>query len=315
MKLSDVVSYKNLIDTLSSRPEEIELLNKISSMVHIIEASAVQIPGAVDQLRQAQHQISQSVEQFEQQFVQFKQSVQNQIEQQEPEYFQNSLELYNTGYRSDSAEHIRDRRIVVKSETAEIIQQRLRLYTNWCHPGMVIRPAHAMFVADLVACDPMYFVDTQDSLLELTESWFTPQYQARLRRYVVDEYNDQPLFVNLPANQFGLIYAFHFFEYCAWPALQKYLKECFSLLRPGGMLTFTYNNCDLWRQVGMVEHYSGCYTPGRLVKSYVQELGYEIVFDFDDDTNTSWLELRRPGDYSSIRGGQTLAAILQKHND
>ena len=312
MKLSDIVSYKNLLDTLSSRSEETELLNKISSMMHTAEVGTVQIPGAVDQLQQAQNQITQAVEQFEQQFAQFKQSVQDQIEQHEPEYFQRSLELYHIGYRNDSAEHIRGRQITVKSDTAEVIRQRVRLYTNWCHPGMVMRPAHALFLEDLVACDPMYFVDTQDSLLELTESWFTPQYQARLRRYVIDEYSDQPLFVNLPAKQFGLIYAFHFFEYCAWPALQKYLAECFDLLRPGGVLAFTWNNCDLWRRVGMVEHCSGCYTPGRLVRAYAQQLGYETVFDFDDDANTSWMELRRPGEYVSIRGGQTLAAILQR---
>jgi hypothetical protein len=84
------------------------------------------------------------------------------------------------------------------------------------------------------------------------------------------------------------------------------------LLRPGGVLAFTYNNCDIAGRVGKVEHYSGCYTPGRLVRQYVLELGYEIVFDLDDDSDTSWLELRRPGDYSSIRGGQTLAAIHQR---
>jgi SAM-dependent methyltransferase len=312
MKLFNIVSYKNLLDTLSSRPAAIEFLKEILSMTTVVQTSDVQIAGTVDGLIQAQEQVSQAVEQFEQQFAQLKQSVQQMIEQHEPEYFQNSLELYNTGYRNDTAEDIRNRRIVVKPETAEIIQQRLRLYTSWQHPGMVIRPAHAMFVGDLVACDPMYFVDTQDSLLELTESWFTPQYQARLCRYVIDEYGGQPLFENLPAKQFGLIYAFHFFEYRAWPALQKYFSECFDLLRPGGMLVFTYNNCDLAKRVGMVEHYSGCYTPGRLVKSYVQELGYEIVFEFDDDTNTSWMELRRPGNYHSIRGGQTLAAILQR---
>jgi SAM-dependent methyltransferase len=312
MKLSDIVSYKNLLDTLSSRPAAIEFLKETQNMIHIAEVGAVQIPAVINQLQQAHEKVSQAVEQVEQQFSQLKQSVQDRIEQHEPEYFQNSLELYNTGYRNDSAEHIRNRVISVKPETAEIIQQRLRLYSSCRHPGMIIRPAHALFVEDLVACDPMYFVDTRESLLELTESWFTPQYQARLRRYVVDEYNDQPLFANFPANQFGLIYSFHFFEYRAWPALQKYLQECFDLLRPGGVLAFTYNNCDLARRVGMVEHYSGCYTPGRLVRKYVSELGYETVFDFDDDTNTSWMELRRPGNYTSIRGGQTLAAILQR---
>jgi len=312
MKLSDVVSYKNLLYSLSSKPAAQELLNEILSMVHVAKVSSVQIPGAVDQMNQAHEQVSQAVEQFEKQFAHLRQSVQNLIEQQESEYFSNSLDLYNTGYRNDSADHIRDRRIDVDPVTAVIIQQRLKLYTSWQHPGMVIRPAHAKYIEDLVACDPMYFVDTNAELLELTESWFTPEYQSRLRRYVIEEYSDQPAFINLPDRQFGLIYAFHFFNYRPWTVLQQYLRECFDLLRPGGILAFTYNNCDLARRVGAVEHCFGCYTPGRLVQAYAQELGYETVFDLDDDSNTSWMELRRPGNWSSIRGGQTLAAIYQR---
>ena len=315
MKLSGMVSYKNLLDTLSSRPAARGLLYEILNIINIAQVSSVQIPGAVDQMNQAHEQVSQSIEQFEQQFAQLKSSVQDLIEQHEPEYFQNSMELYSTGYRNETPDYIRDRRIGIDPATAVTIQQRLRLYTSWQHPGMVIRPAHAQYVEDLVACDPMYFVDTNDQLLELTESWFTPEYQRRLRRYVIDEHTDQPAFINLPDDQFGLIYAFHFFEYRPWQVLQKYLQECFGLLRPGGILAFTYNNCDIAGRVGKVEHYSGCYTPGRLVRAYVLELGYEIVFDLDDDSNTSWMELRRPGNYSSIRGGQTLAAILQKRND
>jgi hypothetical protein len=80
-------------------------------------------------------------------------------------------------------------------------------------------------------------------------------------------------------------------------------------------MAFTYNNCDIAGRVGKVEHYSGSYTPGRLVRAYAQDLGYETVFDLDDDSDTSWLELRKPGAYSSIRGGQTLAAVLQRPSE
>lgn len=311
MKLSDIVSYKNLLDTLSSTTEARELLNEISNMIDVVCTSSVTVPGAVDRLTQARAQVLQTTEEFEKEFLQLRVAVQSLIEQQEPEYFKNSLELYNTGYRYDSPEHIRDRRMGVDPVTSLIIQQRLKLYTNWQHPGMVIRPCHALYVEDLVACDPMYFVDTDNALLELTESWFTPEYQRRLRKYVVNEYSDQP-FINLPKKQFGLIYAFHFFNYRPWPVLQQYLDECFKLLRPGGVLTFTYANCDLARRVGAVEHYSSCYTPGRLLRQYVLEMGYEIVFELNDDSNTDWIELRKPGEWSSIRGGQTLAAIHQR---
>jgi SAM-dependent methyltransferase len=315
MKLSGIVSYKNLLDTLSSRPAAQELINEILSMTNVVEASSVQITGVVEQLKQAHGQILQAIEQFEQQFTQLKQSVQDQIEQCEPEYFQNSLDLYNRGYRNESPEHIRNRYIGLDPVTSVIIQQRLRLYTSWQHPGMVIRPSHARYIEDLVACDPMYFVDTNEQLLEITESWFTPEYQRRLCRYVIEEYSEQPAFINLPAGQFGLIYAFHFFNYRPWPVLQQYLRECFDLLRPGGILAFTYNNCDIAGRVGKVEHFSSSYTPGRLVREYALELGYETVFDLDDDSDTSWLELRKPGEYSSIRGGQTLAAIHQRSTE
>ena len=309
MKLSDIVSYKNLLDSLSSIPTAQELLNEISSMIHVAKVSSVQVPGAVDQLTQAHEQVVQAANNFEQQFAQLKQSIQNLIEQHEPEYFRNSIDLYNTGYRNESPEHIRNRHIGLDPVTSVVIQQRLRLYTSWQHPGMVIRPAHARYVEDLVACDPMYFVDTNAQLLEITESWFNARYQRRLCRYVIEEYSENPAFINLPTGQFGLIYAFHFFEYRPWPVLQQYLKECFELLRSGGVLAFTYNNCDLANRVGKVEHYSGCYTPGRMVRDYADKLGYDIIFDVDDDSNTSWIELRKPGKFSSIRGGQTLAKI------
>jgi len=315
MKLSSIVSYKNLLDSLSSIPAAQELLNEILSMINVAEVSSVQIPGTVGQLTQAHQQVLQAANEFEQQFNQLKQSVQNLIEQQEPEYFRNSMDLYNTGYRNESPEHIRNRHIGLDPITSVVIQQRLKLYTSWQHPGMVIRPAHARYVEDLVACDPMYFVDTNEQLLEITESWFTPEYQRRLCRYVIEEYSKKPAFIDLPTGQFGLIYAFHFFNYRPWPVVQQYLQECFDLLRPGGILAFTYNNCDIAGRVGKVEHCSGSYTPGRLVRAYVKELGYETIFDLDDDSDTSWLELRKPGEYSSIRGGQTLAAIHQRSTE
>jgi SAM-dependent methyltransferase len=314
MKLSDIVSYKNLLDSLSSRPQSEELSYKISGMIDLFENHDVQISDCVDQMKSTHQSIQQAHDQFEQQFKQLKQAVQNLIEQREPEYFQQSLELFNSGYRNDTPEKTRDRRLGMDADTYEVIKQRLKLYTSWQHAGMVLRPAHE-HVKDLVACDPMYFVDTSVEMLNLTQSWFTPEYQKRLRRYVIEEYSEKPFFVNLPKNCFGLIYSFHFFNFRPWTVFQQYLRECFDLLRPGGVLVFTYNNCDIANRVGMVEHCSACYTPGRLVKDYIAELGYETVYTFDDSSGTSWLELRRPGRYSSIRGGQTLAAILPRPND
>ena len=314
MKLSDIVSYKNLLDTLGSRREAEELHQKITGMINVFENHSVQIPDQVTQLKSTHQLIQQAHDQFEQQFEQLKQQVQNLIEQHEPEYFQRSIDLFNGGYRNDTPEKTRDRRLGMDEDTFEVIKQRLQLYTNWQHPGMIIRPAHE-HAQHLVACDPMYFVDTSDKMLNLTQSWFTPEYQKRLCRYVIREYSERPFFENLPKQCFGLIYSFHFFNFRPWTILQQYLKECFDLLRPGGTLVFTYNNCDIANRVRIVEHSSACYTPGRLLRAYISELGYKTMYTFDDLSGTSWMELRRPGEFSSIRGGQTMAAVLRKSTE
>lgn len=312
MKLSDIVSYLNLLQTLNTDFEAQNLSKEMLNTITVVKNSGISESAVVEQLEQAQAAVETATQQFAHSFDTAKQAVQQLIEQKEPEYFANSLELYNTGYRYDSAEHIRDRTISVDPITAVLIHERLRLYSTWQHPAMILRPAHALHIQELVACDPTYYVDTHPDLLTATDSWFTPEYQRRLRKYVITEYTEQPLFADLPADQFGLIYAFHFFNYRPMPVLEKYLTECFALLRPGGLLAFTYNNCDLFRRVGAVEHYSGCYTPGRLVKKLALDLGYEIHYAFDDDSNTNWLELRKPGEWSSIKGAQTLAAILRR---
>jgi hypothetical protein len=73
MKLSEIVRYKNLLDSLSSTSAAQELLNEILSMIHVAEVSSVQVPGAVDQLTRAHQQMSQAAEHFEQQFEHWQQ--------------------------------------------------------------------------------------------------------------------------------------------------------------------------------------------------------------------------------------------------
>jgi SAM-dependent methyltransferase len=113
--------------------------------------------------------------------------------------------------------------------------------------------------------------------------------------------------------QFGFVCAFRYFEFKPWEVLQQYLDEIFALLRPGGTLLFSFNDCDNWRAVGLTEHHFCCYTPGRLVREHSRKLGYEITHEHDD-AGTTWLELRKPGTLDSIRGAQALAVVFGKVN-
>jgi hypothetical protein len=55
-----------------------------------------------------------------------------------------------------------------------------------------------------------------------------------------------------------------------------------------------------------------CYTPGHKVIAIAEQIGFENVFDQQGPNNLSWLELKKPGKITSMRGGQTLARIVRK---
>lgn len=311
MKLSAIVGYLNTLDTLTVQDAATPALGALEKIVKIVQDSEFQIPNALESLLHSHSRVAKFLGQFDQNLQCLRHSVQDLIVAQEPGYFDNSTNLYQTGMKNDTAEYILSRKLSIEPVTALFLQSRLQLYADWHYPGMVIRPAHSPGVENLVALDPLYLVDTSADLLEPMRSQFTTEYQQRLRYYVVKEYTTDPVFWNMPKQQFGFVYAFHYFNFKPLEIVKQYMTEVFGLLRPGGSFLFSYNNCDQQGAVSLVEHHFCCYTPGRLLQEHAEILGYTITYEHNN-SSTSWIELKKPGTLHSIRGGQALAGILTK---
>ena len=312
MKLSNIVRYLNHLDTLSVHTAASAAIAEVNKITQIVQESEVQIDTASTDLSVLQAELNISLQKYEQTLTHLRENVQALIEQNESEYFAESTARYHSGARLDTPDYILNRTLSLNSDTEKLLRDRLNTHANWQYPGMVIRPAHCPGLENLVAFDPLYLVDTHRDLFSSVQTLFTPEYQRRLRYYVIEEYTDHTIFWNLPHTQFGLVYAFRYFEFKPWEILQQYLDEVFDLLRPGGSFLFSFNDCDQWRAVGSTEHFFCCYTPGRLVKAHAKSRGYEMVELHCDMSGTSWIELRRPGTLDSIRGGQAVAGIFKK---
>jgi hypothetical protein len=141
---------------------------------------------------------------------------------------------------------------------------------------------------------------------------FTEQYQNRLRTYTIKEDINQDILGKIPNNQFGFCFAYNYFNFRPFEILKKYLAEIYTKLKPGGTFIMTFNDCDRASAVKLVEQYYSCYTPGYLVRELVQSMGYEIVYSWHNDGPVTWLELKKPGELTSIKGGQSLGKIVQK---
>jgi SAM-dependent methyltransferase len=208
-------------------------------------------------------------------------------------------------------QQILDRRMPMTADVQQMISNRIKSYVDWKYPGLIIRPGIETFISDLVALDPLYLVDYSTELLQPALSTFPEEYQRRLRVYEQDPCSSNVLDA-LPDNQFGMCLAFNFFEFTPLEVVEQYLRNIFNKLRPGGILAMTFNDCDRAHCVALVEKNFCFYTPGNRVKAIAKSIGYRQMFSWTDMGNLTWLELRKPGELESIRGGQTLAKIVNK---
>jgi hypothetical protein len=312
MKLSDIVRYQNHLDTLSVKDAMATAMKEVTKITYVVQHDPVQVGEHAADLTSIQEDLTASLSQYEEKLKQLREGVQTLIEQNEPEYFAESTTRYQGGMRSDTPDWIVKRTRALDSDTENLLRDRLNSYSNWQYPGMVIRPVQSPGLESLVAFDPLYLVDTHEDLLAPVRLLFTSEYQRRLRYYVIQEYTSTDIFVNLPQEQFGFVYAFYYFDFKPLEVIQKYLDEVFALLRSGGTFLFSFNDCDQWRAVGSAEHHFHCYTPGRLILQHARNTGYEIVHVHSDLSGTTWVEIKKPGVLDSIRGAQALASVFRK---
>lgn len=311
MKLSQLVNFRNELGKLSVLPTQKSADSEIDKVVHLIESTTL-TTNLTNEFKQGQSKISNAFVAFEHQLNELKEKINQQIEDKERPYFQESYRLYDKEMIYETDEYILNRRMFISAESLEFINARMSKYATWKHAGMVIRPGKEDFVKNMVMFDPLYLIDQTHELLAPCISEFHEDYQRRLRPYVINERIDQLILARIPDNQFGICFAYNYFNFKPLEIFRKYLSEIYTKLKPGGTLAFTFNDCDRDKAVILVEDHFCCYTPGRLVKELAKSIGYELDFEWHDNGPWTWLELRKPGELESLRGGQTLAKVMRK---
>lgn len=206
----------------------------------------------------------------------------------------------------------RNKPIQLNKELEQLFHTRVSANSDWHYPAMIIHPMLETFIHDMAGSDPLYLVDESYYLLEPTLEKFNSTYKNRLRPYVIEESFDQPILHQLPDEQFGFCFVYNYLDYRPFEMIQKYLTEIYQKLMPGGVLVMTFNDCDRHQAMQSVEQFITCYTPGFLVKAWAEYVGFENVFEHNNDSANCWIEFKKPGKLHSLRGGQCLAKIVPK---
>jgi SAM-dependent methyltransferase len=323
--LSDLVSYYNQLCNLTSKEVRQSTARELQAIADLSQDS---------QLENLKVDILNSFDQFEGEFNIVKNRVYDQIRKEEQIYLQNSYKAYEeyrshryewlkTPHPSDlvevqeanlrmHVENILNNRLPLADESQELIMNRITRVSSWQNTTMILRPGTEQWINNMVNNDPMYLVDENYDLLTPAMAQFNEIYQNRLRPYVIREDQEQDILWQLPDNQFGLVLAWNYFNHRPFEIVRRYLIELYRKMRPGGMLLMTYNDCDRWQGVKAVEAQVGLYTPGSLIQGFAESLGFEQRFIYHDEGPWTWIEFRKPGEWQSLRGGQTLAKIVPK---
>jgi len=312
MKLSDIVARLNLFDSLDVTSECATATGTLDHIAHVVTEHAKPYQTASDNIVKTHNELINNIAKFSAQVESLKQDLKDEIAQHEHEYLSNSLRVYHEELKFNDVDVILGRRMRIDSDDDIRLRTHLKNLTDWRIPGMIIRPGLETYIEDMVPMDPLYVVDHNHELMQPAINKFTPEYQRRLREYVIDDWADGPVLSKLPNNQFGAIFAYHYFNHKPIPIIHKFLNEFYEKLRPGGSVIMTYNNCDLAHGVIRSEHVWMLYTPRRLIEQHAIGLGFELTEAYDGKGDVSWLEFRKPGEITSLRGGQTLAKIVAK---
>jgi hypothetical protein len=308
--LSYLVSYWQEVSSASINPDNIDA--QISTVLNTLDRSNVS-PNERERLHDQKEKILTELIKFSSLLDDFKLSATKFLREEESAYMSYSYKKYKMDTENDSSEFLLARPLntplITTAETKKQFITRIQIHSTWEHPGMFVRPEHGEYVDEMASSDPLYIADHNDALLSPTKKLWNEQYQGRIRYQIIQE--TRPIiFRSVPKDQIGFIVMMNFLNHKPLDVIKRYLAESYSLLKPGGVLLFTYNNCSLPIAVQNFEKEMYSYTPGTLVQPMTELIGFEILEAYDNETeNVSWLELKKPGKLTSLRGGQCLAKI------
>jgi hypothetical protein len=208
------------------------------------------------------------------------------------------------------------------SDLETILLSRMTHYSQWKYPGLQLNCRYPSIdqhtpkirINSMVTADPLYLAGPDIDSLKDSISSYPDAYQNRVRLYEIHN-TDWSI---LPQAQFGFIFCWDFFNYLPLNTVELHLTNILKLLKPGGILMFSYTNGELAETASAIDNNTAAWASNTLIKDLVTKVGYEIVIleDFlvkgDYSSWISWAEVRRLGELTTVKLAQAKGLIGQK---
>lgn len=325
-QLTELVKIRNDLQDIL---KDLSLENNIAEKINIIESVLVKNPSVYrSDIEKYSHEYKKIIDHSNDIIIKIKDFIENINDDIDK---QASVVFDTTEYKETFNGKKFNQLLPTNPEIESLIHNSISKYSEWKFPGLQIcryltkndwqvsanlqEYAIAKTRIDaMVANDPLYLLGNDEQILQNIIEPFPETYRRRLRLY---KFENKDLSV-LPQNQFGLIVCWDFLNYLPIADVEHYLKSFMLLLRPGGVLVFSYNNCDIEKSADSAEKFRACWATIRSIKQIISNIGYDFITNHDLpandilDTYVSWIEVRKPGQLTTLRLSQAIGRVLTK---
>ena len=318
MKLSELVAYRSALEQFNFHRESRLLIKTIlEAKAHVdnkVETDINQQTVFGDTNYQAEMArdigiLEESISDLQDNFEYYRSQVDDIIRDRQQEYIKKSEGMYISEELPNARQSAVERTLSMDDENTDRFFDRIKQLTDWRYPGMIINPQEQQILGDMASSDPLYLVDMNESTLDGIREKMNDVYRHRVRPYVIDRFIPRrKYFSDLPDNQFGLIVAWNTFNNLPLSMCEQVLRQLLDLLRPGGTLLFTFNDCENAHNIRSFENNFRQFTPGSMMVTMAEKIGYHVRFR--TRSIHGWMELKKPGQLSTIKGGQSLGRVI-----
>lgn len=313
MRLSELVKTRNYLQELSTTAiktvtEELDgKLNRIRSM-----------PLHLDYQSDLDHLLEQ-VDKIEYQLDYIEETIPKMVNKINQELNELTKDFHKRGYMingfygsnsTDVPTERNERLLPMSQDVHSEVLVKVRSYTDWRYPTLEIGPGDGVWTEHLVAADPLYILDVHKEFIDNTLNKFNYEYRNRIRPYQIGMHvgkSDTDL-SELPKNQFGFIFAWNVFDYFPLEHVEAFVSQCFDLLRPGGVMMFSYNNCNVPQCAEYAQEGFRSWMPEQLLLDTCESYGFELISSASKEM-INWVEIKKPGTLKTVKAHQVMGEI------
>lgn len=201
------------------------------------------------------------------------------------------------------------KKMEVQEDILEDIKVIIQSKSEWNYPSLEIGCGNNDISRCMPIGDPYYVTDMHKETLESLKNTFNEIYKRKVRCYLNSDLENYTNFSFLPQEQFKFILSWNVLNYYPKLEFKQFLSSCWNLLRPGGSMVFSYNDCD-YKECVRKFYFGSSWMNESMIREILKEVGLIIKNIHHSTESIHWVECEKPGDLSSVKMSPSIGRII-----